>query len=551
MKEENEICLHLNDALYNAGLVGLIRVLEEMDEFNIDGPCFRYDEKGSSVIVRKTAFSKKFTDAYVDVLLQHYGSNTMYMQLVAALENIQNADRKNRNFQDNLKKCVQQLGKTIKRPSYKSGFEILEKYYGIGYDFIGTADIIKTEKEPEKQLKMIEEITREFKNDEVQHVLELKDITYTQVQNYWNGISFLHKSKNKEPLEKAFTSYFMEAIWNEKPRKRKKSIQCFQCGRDLPARSPSMAWVNQTMPDIKRKTDSFWNYNPDFYLCPYCSLVYACIPIGFTSFASEGIFVNDNRSIRCLMSANNFDNVSDELKRDPFAVIINRFALNTREKQAQNLTQNIQVIRNSHGNYQVNTLTADMLNAFIALKPVLQKLLKANPYLFHKTLEYVLNSRELYGFLTLEYRKALKEGQRFNIYSLILEVQIEMFGRKKGNDMINSRMDKKAKAYKAGQALRENVERVDQNGKSRANSKRLVGVTYHLLNALQSGNSQLFMNTVERRYLSLGLDIPSIFLDAIGNDELMQIIGHAFVQGLNSSESNVANNKIESRVKQV
>ena len=97
--------------------------------------------------------------------------------------------------------------------------------------------------------------------------------------------------------------------------------------------------------------------------------------------------------------------------------------------------------------------------------------------------------------------------------------------------------DEKAKwaAYKSGQALRNKIKLVSkESGKAKANEKRLVGVTYRLLNALQSSDYSLFMDTIERQYISLNLDIPKAFLCAIGNDEMLEIIGHAFVQGLNS-----------------
>jgi hypothetical protein len=60
----DEICLHTNDALYNAGLLGLKRVLDRMNE--LYDPDIPYgDVQGSSIYVQKEAFSEKFTTAYL------------------------------------------------------------------------------------------------------------------------------------------------------------------------------------------------------------------------------------------------------------------------------------------------------------------------------------------------------------------------------------------------------------------------------------------------------------------------------------------------------
>jgi CRISPR-associated protein Cst1 len=375
----------------------------------------------------------------------------------------------------------------------------------------------------------------QLESEAVKHVLLLKDIAYTRVQNYWSGVSFLHKTKNKEPFEQAFNEYFITSIAAYKPKKGKKTMDCFQCGRTLQAGASSTAWVNETMPDVKRKTDSFWNYIPDIMMCPFCMLVYACVPLGFTTFANEGVFVNDCRSLKALDRVNCFTDVSDELKNDTFAAVINRFTLTADEKQAKGELQNVQVVRCSSGDYKVNTLTADMLEAFIRLKPTFEKLLKANPRLFHQIIAYVLKGQELYGMMLKGYRDALQRGYSLNVYSLVLTIQIEMFGRKKEKKALETDKNAKWAAYKSGQALRSRISSVSaESGKSKANEKRLVGVTYRLLNALQSSDYRLFMDTIERQYVSLNIDIPLVFLSAVNNDEMLQMVGHAFVQGLNS-----------------
>ena len=541
---EQEICLCINDALYNAGLLGLKRVLDCLAERQDEAPAYRTE--GSRLYVRKDAFTDELVPAYFDAMIQHYGKDTVYQNLVDTLENIlQPAAQEQKDFPKKLKDCTKLLADKFKRNSYLAGFEILSQNNSVTFDFLGAAKAAKNETEPQKQLALLREILQQMKGENVRRVLLLKDIVYTRVQNYWSGVSFLHKTHNKDPFEKAFTEYFIRAIEAYKPKKGKKAMDCFQCGCTLQAGASSTAWVNQTMPDIKRKTDSFWNFTPDILLCPYCMLVYACVPLGFTTFAGEGVFVNDCRSLRTLESANVFQDISEELQNDTFAVVINRFTLNAEEKKAKNALQNVQVVRCSGSNYHVNTLTVDMLQAFLKLKPTFASLLKANPHLFHRTLEKVLNGQELYGMLLHDYREALNGGYGLGIYPFILKIQIAMFYRKK-EDALTTAEKARANAYDAGRALRVRVRAVNpDNGKTKANEKRLVGVTYRLLNALQSNDYRLFMDTVDRQYISLGMDIPRVLLDAVCDDEMLALVGHSFVQGLNSNVTKGSNSKDE------
>lgn len=536
-EEKQGIHLHINDALYNAGLLGLYRVLNRMPADSSGEPYYRLDSE--NLIVRQEAFSEEFTKAYFEELIDRYGSDTVYENLIKELEWILSPNaREAEDFPKKLKKCISSLCEKLKRNSYTAGFEILRKYYNTKYDFWGIVKSIKNEENQQKQLNMLQELYEQMKQEDVRHVLCLKDIVYTRVQNYWTGVSFLYKdkTKNKEPFEQAFSDYFLVPIATYKPKKGKKVMPCFQCGRALQAKASSTAWVNDTMPDVKRKTDSFWNYVPDIMMCPYCMLVYACVPLGFTTFASEGVFVNDCRSIRTLNTANNFPDSSQDLQKDAFAEVINQFLLTADETQAENWLQNVQVVRRSGDTYRVNTLTADMLEDFVGLKGTLGKLLKANPYLFHQTLEHILNGQELYGLMLQGYRNSLEQGYGLGIYNWLLEIQIKMFCRKRDKEAVKTQMSLKSQAYRAGAVLKARIWEVNiDTGKQRANGKRLIGVTYRLLNALQGDNQKLFFDTIERLYMSFGFEIPKIFFYAIHNDENFQVIGHAFVQGLNSA----------------
>ena len=75
----------------------------------------------------------------------------------------------------------------------------------------------------------------------------------------------------------------------------------------------------------------------------------------------------------------------------------------------------------------------------------------------------------------------------------------------------------------------------DQMAK-RINGKNTMTLSYGLLNALQAGDKNRFLQLVIRQYLSLNLQVPDLFIDAIADDEKFRAIGNAFLIGLNGEE---------------
>lgn len=70
----------------------------------------------------------------------------------------------------------------------------------------------------------------------------------------------------------------------------------------------------------------------------------------------------------------------------------------------------------------------------------------------------------------------------------------------------------------------------------RLNSKNTVTLSYGLLNALQAGDKNRFLQLVMRQYLSMNLQVPDLFIDAIADDEKFRAVGNAFLIGLNGEE---------------
>src|SRR5690554_6504335 len=58
--------------------------------------------------------------------------------------------------------------------------------------------------------------------------------------------------------------------------------------------SYEMNWLNSIGVDNTRNSSHFWNFTNDMFVCPICSLVYSCVPLGFTNYYAKGFFINQN-----------------------------------------------------------------------------------------------------------------------------------------------------------------------------------------------------------------------------------------------------------------
>ncbi len=76
---------------------------------------------------------------------------------------------------------------------------------------------------------------------------------------------------------------------------------------------------------------------------------------------------------------------------------------------------------------------------------------------------------------------------------------------------------------------------------------KINGITYRLLNALKTKNSNRFMDTLLNTYMYIKKPIPVEFIEGLKDEAKLQTIGYAFLLGLQgnnfeSSKEGVINN---------
>ena len=535
----------LRDGLYNAGVLGFCRVLEYISAHNPEllGREL-YQKCGSTIEFDGETIWPIFTQSYFDTLLHYFQKTTSGYELMQRIESIlQPRASEEDGFEDRRKRMMEMLKqKFVTGASYKAACKILEAE-GETYPFLDEAKAILKERDWEQQQSRLKIFQTHF--EQHRETFYLKDIAYNRVQQYWGGISFLQKTKNTSPFAESFEEEFIQGIQNWKPVKGKRAMTCFQCGAVLPSGMQSMAWINDLGVDIKRKTNGFWNFNVDLIPCPICKLIYACIPLGFLGSAYEGFFINAAGSMEDMISLNQPVNLADPNGEGSFASRLSTFLAQSNVEEAEQRLNNIQVIRrsrNEDGNwqYRVNILSHTMLRGLMDSRSSL-KTLRKYPMLLRAVMEDVLDGKHLYPLMIQEERKRLKEKQLvFGLYS-VLNVQIKLYtgedkmenlqNKEKGAKTRTEYLKSKARnAMREGHALREAI-------MNSVNENKVQSLSYRLLGALQTGNVDTYVQAITRQYLSLGKLVPTVFLDALTDDEVFMAVGQAFLIGLNSIDS--------------
>jgi CRISPR-associated protein Cst1 len=389
---------------------------------------------------------------------------------------------------------------------------------------------IKEETDYIQKASMLEVLIEAMKIYE--DVFLLKDITYTKIQPFWTNVAFLNRNKNKSEFNTCFDEAFTTPAIRFTPKEGNKATHaCCQCSTTMgKADCSPMSWINDVGVDMARKTSYYWNFNVDSFLCPICTLIYACIPLGFFIKGQEGIFINDNENIITLIQMNEVPAVKLSVQRDDlFYRVIDKFVQLNQEITAEKEINNIQIIRRSAGRYVFNILSKEKLkvithcnNDFANIAGVSFKLNDDYINIYREAIQSILTGKSLYDLIHSVLHTGIDNGMKVWFVRYLVKIQAIAFG--KGDEKMID------KAVYAAMKRGEDMRSVMLGDKQNENKVRTL--SYKLLNALKTHNPADFMDVILRTYIGLGKQIPVSFLDVLNEDQFSDF-GYAFITGLN------------------
>ncbi len=518
--------LKTNDAIYNAGILGLVRIF---DKYGIT-----YESAGGGLSVDDTAF-ENFTEHYLNALIDMLGGDMPFKRLEESYVELKNFrapidEAMSKKLGDIKKALVHKMDGN----SYKAGYEIIKKR-GESFDFAAAAIKIKKSGSDEELLHEMLIVLDKMK--EYRDVFLLKDIAYSQIQYFWSSVAFLNKQENVsdfcDAYNKTFYAPFTEylAALNES-RKRKTSTSCCQCYAEITGNeSSSISWVNNQSVDIARKTNVFWNFKSDLVVCPLCAIVYSCVPLGFKTKGSESYFINQNASVEKMKKMNN-DPFEDN-EKSGYYKIIRHFLSEENGETAENEINNIQVLKRSGNVFYRNILSKDKLNAIRKSSRELKKLVDADIQyldnwhnLFDEVIGRIFAYENLWNLMYTVFTDGIKNNRGYNLgfISTLHKIQNNVYG--KGDAKMSEQIIQSA--FTSGKRLRVRMIGADRN------ENKVTALSFRLLNALKCKNDKMYLEALMRQYLSEGTTMPNDLCEMLSSEENFLNYGYSFLSGLNA-----------------
>lgn len=554
----------MGDFLKNAGIVGLNYLLEISEAKKGIDYGFTSDEQ-SIWIDRDFAISAEWTDLYFKTAIKCYGKSTVYQRIIDKIVSCKNKiDQGTWKLDKEQKDDLKYINDKLFSKSYQNGFECIK-------DKIENADTYcKFKKDKlEKQVlrQQLEELEKFLKQPLCKETFAMKSIIYTNINQFWDGKSFLLSTNAKKDIKEVFEKDFSTPLKKYIGADHTKAKDfCIDCGRGIKGKEKiSITFMNGRKGDLNRKKNDYFGYKANAFLCPLCAFIYALSPFGFQLYADKYTFININDTIATLIEANNRDRSISFQKKDEkqkYAVWFAK-ALNAISKEKTKELHNIPIIirkttENENIKYMFEIIHSDVLKVLSENK--VQKALEyleTHPYaqisndsinIHEEAIENILKYKNQYSLLNRILRQIISSKDKTGLivtayWIYIIQVSTSMCVKKEVKIMSikdqNERQEmamiwetEKKRMYwnrqhmiDSGYELRKAI----LAAKKTDDDECIRGIMYQLVNALSVKNEEKFMEIIFRLYISTKLLMPDGFRYI--TDDFSEY-AYAFVMGL-------------------
>jgi len=527
----------------NAAICGLVNILGE-DKVKI---------KPQSIEVAVEEL-QNFEEAYFNYFA------TQYKKLSSLTKVLAYEDEMNRHQQENFvhfdQKAYDRLQKYLATlnqygvrggsylavyPLIDSSIDIVSKIKEVKIDKLKRGEMDQNKKQVIEQVKkayqILTEILAYFHREDVQRYLAAKIQIYNVINNGYNDVSFLNRQESKGDFFEKYHNYFVESAMNYLEEDHEKDkLTCTNCGKPIKKGDISYSFINQAGYDANRKQSNAWSFTNDLFMCPVCRLLYTCIPAGFTYVYNQGLFVNDNHSVKALLNVNTgirLDvlslNKTEVKTNDTYAALI-RTLQDGMHRQHRRELQDIQVVRYENDRYYFNLLPKHILKTIDQSKDQLPDLFNAGfslngeyQNLYREIITRLMNNTNLFSLIYQVLRTKGTGGQVYaNTYHIMKMIEINQNFLKELIHMKELEKDELDKIRSDGYFLK----------KEYANKNKADSIGLRLLNALKANNKDAFMDMLLNSYMYLNKKVPKYFTDIFLDDERFKTIGYCFVTGM-------------------
>ena len=603
------------DFLKNAGNVGFLRLWEFIcrdrgEEFKI------VDEVPVEALPNEKELAQYIMNLYISEYAAESKVQKAFDKLDLFVERIESgrsldgdSDDSNYVDVDRIKDDVKLIVDALTAASIKSGFEGVKeqvKFCEVYEDFLkNKLPLPKSQADQQTVLAVLKARIKSLqtfcKQPLVRQAFLFKSVAYNVINRFWSDKCFLLRANAKKNMatliEDDFTKAFIQYVSKGRDAKLPKvAVNCISCSGTISKMSDGVpiSFMIDVVDDLARKTSTFWNHNPDAYLCPVCALIYSLAPLGFRQIDNgDFVFINSNASLETLWANNakkidvprtskvlpGFNEEVGDIEKEPDTVLrrVDAALLKLLDDKSKILSNVQTIIRTKQENgdgftYQFNIFDRDLLylihkerlpNSIVPFPSIRSSLKQLAKHGYFKTksgdyfnvyrhcLDNILAYRNQYNLLNMlileslkkEDEKTKRENRKMLNFALVSVFRIQClqtYHMSKGeeNDPMKNISTWQFQASKEGASMRDMlladaVGRENVAGLAPDRHYYIVcSVVYRLANALKTRNVEQFVDILIRLYSSCKESIPTVFMTALRNEDAFPLVGYAYLLGL-------------------
>lgn len=524
---EEKIRIYLSDWQFNAGVVGLCNILQYAKEEVVVGD--EYVEIDLEML-------DNFSEKYFSYFIEKYQKYTPWFRIISykgIIESYQNDDFDNfdKKSLDSLNDYIKMVKDYLNRSNYQKVYPFIkhDKDILLLVKELSTINFRKNDKIEDKideikdRFKIVNEIIDYCSSDDGKKYIVAKGVIYNVINNGWNGVCFLNPQTKEQDVYKDYREYFVDTAVNYlKSNKEKFNYNCFICNEKMKSMNNDLSFLNETGFDVARKTSHVWNFDNDIATCELCRLIYTCIPAGFVYAYDKGIFINNNISADSLLRTNR--NIRDDILRNEdndyksltYRALIK--AINEEHSsKIQYELQDIQIVRYEDGKYRFNILSKEILRVIRESEKELNSLtntgyreVRANFSIYDITVDRLLYNYNMFTLIHKLLMYKITDSESITTYyhmghimNLII-ININYLKGVEGMEKSKENKELVEAVRKDGLRLRRKYIEKDRD----ADKGKIRGISYRLLNALKTRNTEMFMHNIITSYMHIGETIP-------------------------------------------
>ncbi|WP_164668051.1 hypothetical protein [Virgibacillus doumboii] len=551
----NKVDVSMNEWALTQGMVGYKRILES---YGVNVPT-----TNDGLTVTKEQL-KILPEAFFDYFLKKYSVAKRHEKVLGNWHS---------RWRKGEKKFKSDLNKRLKDIETKVGKYFKE--HDSGRNVIDKVNLYRNEKAYKEEMdQWLDEIIEGLKIKEIDEKLTCNTFKAVYFQPYFGQPSFLNVSKNSLTVheQKELFSYdyvkpvldewdFMRLIEQEEHEKSLELLKKASNKHPLSSfkqtfKNKSIQEINQYINDeilkcsltdfplglfsfeesvfsplalsLGNSLNSTWNSEGKnfFPISALAKLVLFCAPAGATVSNGKSVFVQFDGSFDQVYHANeHYNTESDEEK--PFDEVI--FDLVSEQKLRADMLNKNYLILEYESDYQAKKTLLDYMILTPNLVNLFERHSKLFSYLFYRNrvtfIKYLLKTIDTKAFIFETLRDKIKNNYSpLEVMFMTILRHYNQFYLKEGVNYMDPEKQQKYiwVLYKSAENVRNKI-----------GLKKAQRIAYRLLNSVQAGNRNTFMDTVMRVYISSDLEMPTLLLEALHEKNMeFETVANAWISGL-------------------